>query len=149
MGVLGVTLNDSLGYESLSWFEQAVCQEFEPEWWFPTRKQGLHGSDSAVQRALSVCSQCSVAQQCREFALKLEWGQASGTRFGIFGGMLPEQRYVLSKVLTYLYQRLGLPTDSFQSSYRQFIVRPESITKEQQNGFSKQSIRRFREVSHD
>ncbi len=63
----------------LSWQEEALCAQTDPEAFYPTKGQ-------SPQAALAVCSRCPVRAACLEYAL------AAGERYGVWGGTVPEER---------------------------------------------------------
>jgi WhiB family redox-sensing transcriptional regulator len=67
-----------------SWRDRALCRDTDPELFFPIGTTGtaLH----AIDYAKRVCEQCSVTQECLDFAL--ETNQDSG----IWGGLSEEER---------------------------------------------------------
>jgi len=70
------------------WRERAACQyhlsDFDAT--FDNRSSGVHTHQSARQ----VCHSCPVMRACLDDALATE--QASGTRHGMRGGLLPRER---------------------------------------------------------
>ena len=69
----------------IAWQDLAACREFSVENFYPPTDQD--GDD-----AKAICFACSVREQCLEFAL------AAGERFGIWGGMTPqERRYLMAR----------------------------------------------------
>lgn len=76
---------------SLEWHERAACAGMDTELFFP-------GSGRSTDRnaALRVCGECPVRSDCLELALKIEGAVRHAVRFGIFGGMTPEQRAIES-----------------------------------------------------
>jgi WhiB family transcriptional regulator, redox-sensing transcriptional regulator len=60
--------------EDLSWQDQALCAEVDPDLWFPEKGE-------SNREAKSVCRSCEVRQLCLEFALN------TGQRFGVWGGL--------------------------------------------------------------
>jgi hypothetical protein len=66
----------------------AACRNFDPELWFS-------GYDAEMSEALSICGSCpfGVKRECLEGAVR------RGDRwFGIFGGLLPEERRNANRV---------------------------------------------------
>lgn len=61
------------------WQDRAACRTIPVEMFFPPAEQ--EGDD-----AKSVCDGCTVREPCLEFAL------AAGERFGIWGGLTPQER---------------------------------------------------------
>ena len=69
------------------WRDQAECAgTFTDSWAVPSEDQGA---------ALSMCLACPVASECLEAALMEEGSMQAAGRFGLRGGMTPEQRYAL------------------------------------------------------
>lgn len=66
-----------------SWATRANCRYDDPETYFAER---------AVGSALAACRTCPVRQQCLEEAMTAEGTLTAGSRFGIFGGLTPQQR---------------------------------------------------------
>jgi WhiB family transcriptional regulator, redox-sensing transcriptional regulator len=72
------------------WRAFALCADVDPEIFFPAGDPGRYDPRSA--RALDICADCPVIDQCRTWALD------SGLEHGIAGGMTaPERRYVLGR----------------------------------------------------
>ena len=63
----------------LSWQDQALCAQTDPEAFFPEKG----GSSREAKR---VCASCDVRSDCLEYAL------ANDERFGIWGGMSERER---------------------------------------------------------
>jgi WhiB family redox-sensing transcriptional regulator len=61
------------------WQERAACRTIPVELFFPPLE---HEADDAK----AVCSSCSVAEPCLESAL------IAGERFGVWGGLTPQER---------------------------------------------------------
>jgi hypothetical protein len=57
----------------------------DPELWYSG-----HARD--VQKAQALCSDCSMRNECLSLAIKAEHDTPLALRFGIFGGMTPEDR---------------------------------------------------------
>jgi WhiB family redox-sensing transcriptional regulator len=69
----------------IAWQDLAACREFSVESFYPP-------TDQDGDEAKTICFACSVREQCLEFAL------AAGERFGIWGGMTPqERRYLMAR----------------------------------------------------
>jgi WhiB family redox-sensing transcriptional regulator len=67
------------------WQDFAACQSTGVELFYPPTDQD--GDD-----AKAICFACAVREKCLEFAL------AAGERFGIWGGMTPqERRYLIAR----------------------------------------------------
>ncbi len=67
-----------------SWQEEALCAQTDPEAFFPEK-------GGSTREAKKVCVNCSVRDQCLEYAL------AHDERFGIWGGMSERERRKLKK----------------------------------------------------
>ena len=61
------------------WQDQAACRLIPVELFFPPAEQ-------EVDEAKAVCATCEVRQPCLEFAI------AAGERFGVWGGLTPQER---------------------------------------------------------
>lgn len=72
------------------WDAAAKCLDADPEAFFPEKG----GSTRAAKR---LCAACTVSEQC------LEWAQANGERFGVWGGLSERER---KRLLT-----LGAPSE--------------------------------------
>lgn len=72
---IGVPLDD----EALAWQERALCNETDPEAFFPDKG----GSTRAAKR---VCLSCDVRAAC------LQWALDHDERFGIWGGLTERER---------------------------------------------------------
>jgi len=69
----------------VTWQDLAACREFSVESFYPP-------TDQDGDEAKAICFTCSVREQCLEFAL------TAGERFGIWGGMTPqERRYLIAR----------------------------------------------------
>jgi WhiB family redox-sensing transcriptional regulator len=69
------------------WMDGAACAGKPLEWWFPVTH---NGNDGTARAAKALCSTCPVQTECLQFALD------SDDRYGIFGGLLPHERYALT-----------------------------------------------------
>lgn len=67
--------------------EQGVCQEVDPELWFPDKGQ-------SSSYAKKVCRSCPVIEECLDYAL------AGGERFGVWGGTSERERRGMKRVTT-------------------------------------------------
>jgi WhiB family transcriptional regulator, redox-sensing transcriptional regulator len=70
--------------EDLSWQDLALCAETDPEAFFPEK-------GGSVREAKRVCRSCEVRAECLEYALRHD------IRFGIYGGMSPQERRRLKR----------------------------------------------------
>jgi WhiB family transcriptional regulator, redox-sensing transcriptional regulator len=78
-------MTDAGGHQDLR--SRAACRGADPEWFFP---EGVSGpARRAVAWAKSFRSPCPVRQPC------LDWAQAHGAAFGIWGGRTEQERRAL------------------------------------------------------
>ncbi|QCP06516.1 WhiB family transcriptional regulator [Brevibacterium sp. CS2] len=68
----------------LSWQDQALCAQTDPEAFFPEK-------GGSTREAKKVCASCEVRTQCLEYALE------NDERFGIWGGLSERERRRLKK----------------------------------------------------
>lgn len=59
--------------------EEALCAQSDPDLWFEERT-------ILAREAISICSQCPVMEECRQFAID------NDVDYGIWGGMTTAQR---------------------------------------------------------
>lgn len=52
----------------MKWQLRAECRDVDPEIFFPVAVQGTDAYNAQVTAAKSVCSRCSVVNECLEFA---------------------------------------------------------------------------------
>ena len=70
------------------WVEEAVCAQCDPEVWFPVRGQG---APQATDRALRICGECPVRDECLQYALETE------QLHGVWGGTTARERKQMKK----------------------------------------------------
>jgi WhiB family redox-sensing transcriptional regulator len=63
----------------MSWQDQALCAETDPEAFYP-------GKGQTPEQALAVCDRCEVRTACLEYAL------AARERYGVWGGTTQDER---------------------------------------------------------
>ncbi|MCF3102953.1 WhiB family transcriptional regulator [Streptomyces roseoverticillatus] len=80
----------------------ALCAAVEPELFFPVR-----GDHATANLAREICARCPVIEACLADALKMEGGRSHSNRFGIRGGLSPNQRYQLARRMRRANQALG------------------------------------------
>ena len=61
------------------WQDHAACRRVPVELFFPPAEQ-------EADEAKAVCATCEVRQPCLEFSI------AAGERFGVWGGLTPQER---------------------------------------------------------
>ena len=61
------------------WQDRAACRQVPVELFFPPAEQ-------EADEAKALCALCEVRQPCLEFAI------AAGERFGVWGGLTPQER---------------------------------------------------------
>ena len=61
--------------------DEELCRRpgVDPNWWFPEER-------GAAERAVRLCTGCPVITRCAETAIH------RGEKYGIWGGMTPQQR---------------------------------------------------------
>ena len=68
----------------LSWQEQALCAQTDPEAFFPEK-------GGSTREAKKVCGSCDVRSECLDYALEHD------ERFGIWGGLSERERRKLKR----------------------------------------------------
>ena len=68
----------------LSWQDQALCAQTDPEAFFPEK-------GGSTREAKRICVGCEVKQECLEYALMQD------ERFGIWGGLSERERRRLKR----------------------------------------------------
>jgi WhiB family transcriptional regulator, redox-sensing transcriptional regulator len=71
-------------YAVADWREAGACLTADPDLFFPVAVGEASGQQ--VSRALGICADCPVKQQCLEFAMQTR------EPAGIWGGTTPEER---------------------------------------------------------
>ena len=87
MSILASSL--ALGTAEYEWRDHAICSGTDPELFFPVGTTG-HALVQ-IDRAKKVCGECTVSQDCIDFAL--DTNQDSG----IWGGLTEEERRVIRR----------------------------------------------------
>jgi WhiB family redox-sensing transcriptional regulator len=75
----GVSIVSDTGFIDQSWREFAACRTMGVEIFYPPAEQD-------GREAKAVCLGCPVREMCLEFAI------ATGERFGVWGGLTPQER---------------------------------------------------------
>ncbi len=71
---------------ALSWQEQSLCAQTDPEAFFPEK-------GGSTREAKRICVGCEVKSECLEYAL------AHDERFGIWGGLSERERRRLKRLV--------------------------------------------------
>lgn len=69
------------------WMQDAACADKPVQWWFP---RSVNGAEPKARAAIALCGTCPVRVACLQFALD------GDDRHGIFGGLLPYERYQIT-----------------------------------------------------
>ena len=77
--LVAVGAGDDAADGLLSWQDQALCAQTDPEAFFPEK-------GGSTRDAKRVCGSCPVRQECLEYAL------SNDERFGIWGGLSERER---------------------------------------------------------
>lgn len=70
--------------DDLSWREEALCAQVDPEIFFPEKGQ-------PTRDAKKICDTCGVREQC------LQWAMATNQRHGVWGGLTARERSNLAR----------------------------------------------------
>lgn len=84
-----------LGIEYPAWVDQALCAQTDPELFFPDR-----GGPTRTPKR--ICGRCPVAAECLDYAMDFEArdsGINTAHRHGIYGGLVPQERVQLHRLL--------------------------------------------------
>lgn len=76
----------------------APCASKPSKWWFPQE------SNPDYTDAKKVCDTCEYAEQCLDFAMKMERGKDRMVRSGMWGGHTPAQRVALAAGLPAVHE---------------------------------------------
>ena len=68
------------------WRKHALCQDYDPEIFFPISDEDSIIGDFQWSRAKSICAACPVQQSCLDHALRTK------QRFGVWGGKTETER---------------------------------------------------------
>lgn len=74
-----------MAIEGVAWMQDAACKG-KTELFYP--EHNLRGEElrEATRRAKALCYVCPVKEKCKA------WAQENNEKFGVWGGLLPEQR---------------------------------------------------------
>ena len=73
----------------MEWVHRAKCRDVDPELFFPVGTTGPAASQ--IEAAKAVCVQCSVREEC------LEWAIATGQDAGVWGGTSEDERRAIRR----------------------------------------------------
>lgn len=74
------------------WRAQAACRGMNPDIFFsPDHFENKQEKEEREAQAKAVCVQCSVREECLDYALKAE------ERYGIWGGLAEQERRALAR----------------------------------------------------
>lgn len=76
------------------WQYRALCRGLDLALFVPDGKVGSEAL-MAHARAARFCAHCPVMRQCLELALTAEGNAPAQSRFGVYGGLTPDQRHDL------------------------------------------------------
>jgi WhiB family redox-sensing transcriptional regulator len=82
------TILERLDLAPAPWRQSAACAGVDPELFHPDRGPGER---KAMAAAKSICANCPVQRECLEDALEQD------DRYGIWGGLLPDEREQLRR----------------------------------------------------
>ena len=74
---------------SVDWTLDALCAQVDGDLWYVD----LEGAGTGMERrtAIRICGDCPVQAQCLNAAMRREQGMGRTSRFGIWGGVVPQQ----------------------------------------------------------
>lgn len=72
-----------------SWRDEALCRNTDPGLFFPVGTTGI--AVDLIAHAKAVCEQCTVSQECLDFALDTHQDS------GVWGGLSEEERRVIRR----------------------------------------------------
>jgi WhiB family redox-sensing transcriptional regulator len=80
-----ITEHPGFAFLDQPWAKDALCAQIDPELWWPVK-----GGGSCTAKA--ICRGCPVRVAC------LDWAQATGQQYGIWGGYSTKERDLLRRV---------------------------------------------------
>lgn len=87
MSILASSL--ALGAADDEWRDHALCRDTDPDLFFPVGTTGQ--ALVQIDHAKRVCSECTVTQECLDFAL------ATNQDSGVWGGLSEEERRTIRR----------------------------------------------------
>lgn len=75
-----------------TWTTRAACLGHDGDTWFPVSYESAAGRQQTA-RAIDICNQCPVRNECLDDVLADEGGKRLEVRHGIRGGTTPQDRY--------------------------------------------------------
>lgn len=100
--VLAEILNIDIKYH---WAQDALCAQTDPEIFFPNKGE-------SIQKAVRICSQCPVRQECLDAAMEEESARSGYGRYGIRGGVTARERSRIANGSQTPGRQRTLPSDS-------------------------------------
>ena len=94
------------------WRADAQCLDEDPDLWFPVAENPAHHTWDEPR---AICSACPVVAQCLDDALATE---TTSTRFGIRGGMGPDEREAEARTRSTIARVLRGPARSVTKGQR-------------------------------
>lgn len=79
------------------WWNKAACREMGSDLFFDPYDETCHARAERVSLAKTICRQCAVLTDCREYALQ------QGEPYGIWGGLSEHERALQLGVRTLRY----------------------------------------------
>lgn len=73
-----------------AWHADAACQSADPDAFFL-------GKGKSADPARAICDTCPVQSECLDWAMKVEADWANTHRYGIWGGLSPNERARLAR----------------------------------------------------
>lgn len=116
----------------LDWQDDAACASHAVDLWHPATPQS-----PVIPQAKQICQACPVQQRCLEHAL--QWQEPDG----IWGGLLPEERFVL---LGERRRRSNLPACGTEGGYQRHRRLQEEACEPCRIAANSESARRRREA---
>jgi len=74
--------------------DTVACRGEDTSLFYPVEGLPFAAQEARYQRARAICARCPLARECLEHAMAEE---RTGGRYGIRGGLTPEERRALSK----------------------------------------------------
>jgi WhiB family redox-sensing transcriptional regulator len=72
----------------MTWRNRAACRGDDPRVFVPDSR-----TPDAYLAAKAICATCPVTGDCLDYAMTVEGSAAAPSRYGVYGGLSPEERY--------------------------------------------------------